>query len=573
MQDLQVRYLPDPLVQPNTDRPRIRKVKCGEERPSCIRCTSTGRKCEYSSPAPSRHASTSSVVPVLDRPLSLSPNSVWRERRAFAHYSQYAASLIAGELDMDFWGGVVPQVCRSEPAVWDAINAISALFESPEPCFDPVWLRQNDTNSEALRSNHDDALRWYSRSLANMRRQIDRGSVDIHVALISCILFICIETLQGRVEEALRLYQQGVSLIFELRAGGTRMGSCPGSASLEDTIIPIFLRLGTIALSISGVPVSGLLDEMQSLAGNTFSSLSSARLAMTALAAEGMIFQRTVEEHFAINGHEVPIPLAFKNKQEDIQKRLAAWHRAYTNLVNSSDPSKLPTSGTSLLLTFHAATFVITTVCTEQLETAYDAYLPQFRLIVEQSAVHLEASAGPNGRQPPFTFEMGPGLSLFLTAIKCREPWLRRRALQLLRKAPPMQGLYKCPPGATLAEAFMRLEESGSVFDASSPKCAESYGESTRRSDDLDRMSTVPEEQYARNESETIPLAALIPEEYRIHGYCVFRPRDDPWPLGDLDISKWNRGPDQIYLKFSRNRFDENAMTWRMVHDIVPIDY
>ncbi|KAF7171070.1 hypothetical protein CNMCM6106_005550 [Aspergillus hiratsukae] len=507
------------------------------------------------------------MLPALDRPLSLSPNSVWRERRAFAHYSQYAASLIAGELDMDFWGGVVPQVCRSEPAVWDAINAISALFESPEPCFDPVWLRQNDTNSQTLRLNHSDALRWYSRSLANMRRQIDRGSVDIHVALISCILFICIETLQGRVEEALRLYQQGVGLIFELRAGRTRMGSCPDTTLLEDTIIPIFLRLGTIALSISGVPVSGLLDEMQSLTGNTFSSLGSVRLAMTALAAEGMIFQRTVEEHFAIKGHEVPIPLAFKNKQEDIQNRLAAWHRAYTNLVNSSDPSELPSSVTSLLLTFHAATFIITTVCTQQLETAYDAYLPQFRLIVEQSSVHLEASSGPNGRQPPFTFEMGPGLSLFLTAIKCRDPCLRRRALQLLRKAPPVQGLYKCPPGATLAEAFMRLEESGH------PECAGSYGESTRY-DDTTLTSSVSEGQHAMSESETtIPLAGLIPEESRIHGYCVFRPRDDPWPLGDLDISKWNRGPDQIYLKFSRNRFDENTKTWRMVHDIVPIDY
>ncbi|RHZ43043.1 Zn(II)2Cys6 transcription factor domain-containing protein [Aspergillus thermomutatus] len=550
---------------------RIRKVKCGEERPSCIRCTSTGRKCEYISPAPSRQVPTSSIVPALDHPLSLAPNSVWRERRAFAHYSQYAASFIAGGLDIDFWGGVVPQVCRSEPAVWDAINAISALFESPDPSFDFVWLRRNDNNCQSLRPSHSDALRWYARSLANMRSQIDRGSADIRVALITCILFICIETLQGRVEEALRLYQQGVSLIFELRApGGTRMGSCTDSTLLEDTIIPIFLRLGTIALSISGVPVSGLLNEMQDSTRNTFSSLSSARLAMTALAAEGMIFQRTVGEHFAIKGHECPIPLALKSKQEDIQKRLAYWHRAYTNLVDSSDPSELPSSVTSLLLTFHAATSIVTAVCTEQLETAYDAHLPQFRLIVEQSAVHLEASAGPSGRQPPFTFEMGPGLSLFLTAIACRDPWLRRRALQLLKRAPPIQGLYKCPPGATLAEALMRLEESASVR-AGSRECAGSYDESTRY-DELTRLYTFPQNTSSESES-TIPLAALIPEESRIHGYCVFRPRDDPWPLGDLDISKWNRSSDQIYLKFSRNRYDENTKTWRLVHDIVPMDY
>lgn len=160
------------------------------------------------------------MAPVLDRPLSLVPSGVARERRAFAHYFQHAASSIAGGLDIDFWGGVVTHVCRSEPAVWDAVNAISALFENSEPCFDPVWLRRNDNNGETLRPEHCDALRWYARSLATMRRQLDRGCVDINIALISCVLFICIETLQGRVEEALRLYEQGVSLIIELRAGG-----------------------------------------------------------------------------------------------------------------------------------------------------------------------------------------------------------------------------------------------------------------------------------------------------------------------------------------------------------------
>ncbi|KAH1785277.1 hypothetical protein KXX36_008108 [Aspergillus fumigatus] len=497
------------------------------------------------------------MVPVLDRPLSLVPSGVARERRAFAHYFQRAASSIAGGLDIDFWGGVVTHVCRSEPAVWDAVNAISALFENSEPCFDPVWLRRNDNNGETLRPEHCDALRWYARSLATMRRQLDRGCVDINIALISCVLFICIETLQGRVEEALRLYEQGVSLIIELRAGGTRLGSRLDSGLLDDTIIPIFLRLGTIALSISGVPVSGLLDEMRGLIGNTFPSLRSARLAMAGLAAEGMIFQRTVEGYLASKGHGCPIPAGFKDTQEDILKRLAEWHQAYTGLVNSSEPSQLPSSVTSLLLSFHAAASIITAVCTEQLETAYDAYLPQFRLIVEQCTIHLEASAGPDGRQPPFTFEMGAGLPLFLTAIKCRDPWVRRTALELLRKAPPVQALWKCPPGATLAEAFMKLEESGHESTM--------YDESTR-------AHTVSEGQYAGSKRPT-PPTALIPEESRIHAYCVFRPRDDPFPLGDLDISKWNRSPDQIYLKFSRNRMDEKTKTWQMVHDIVPIDY
>ncbi|KAF7172659.1 hypothetical protein CNMCM5623_004801 [Aspergillus felis] len=168
----------------------------------------------------------------------------------------------------------------------------------------------------------------------------------------------------------------GVSLIFKLRAGGAMRGSCTDFALLQDTILPIFLRLGTTAQRISDIPVSGLLNEIQGCTENIFSSLSSAHLIMVAIAAEGMIFQRTVQEYFTAEGYGCAIPPAFKSKQEDLQKRLAKWHRAYTNLVNSSNPSELHIGVTSLLLSFHAATLIITAVSTEHLETAYDALLP-----------------------------------------------------------------------------------------------------------------------------------------------------------------------------------------------------
>lgn len=91
---------------------------------------------------------------------------------------------------------------RAEPAVWDAINSISILFESPEQCSDPVFLRRQNESFHAPSQNQKDALTWYSRSLSNIRLQIDRGSADPYVALITCVLYICVETLQGRVEEA-----------------------------------------------------------------------------------------------------------------------------------------------------------------------------------------------------------------------------------------------------------------------------------------------------------------------------------------------------------------------------------
>ncbi|EAW11725.1 Zn(II)2Cys6 transcription factor domain-containing protein [Aspergillus clavatus NRRL 1] len=551
-----------------TRKERIRKVKCGEEKPNCLRCTSTGRKCEYSSAAQSRQH-PSSIAPILAIPPSVLPNTVWRERRAFAYYAQYAAPFIAGGLDLDFWARVVPQVCRSEPAAWDAINAISALFESPDPCFDPVWLSRGD-GFRNLHPNHRDALRWYSRSLSSMRARIQRGSIDANVALISCILFICIESLQGRVEAALQLYQQGVRLIMELRGpNGDRTVLRIDSDLLEHTIVPFFIRLGTISLSFSGTSVPGLLTCAKDHIEPGFSSLHSARAAITALAAECMIFKRTVDEHFTVMGQDSAVPQELMSRKMTIQGQLSYWYRAYNDLVNSSDPSDLPLGVTSLLLTYYAATSINIGTCTEQLETACDACLPLFQLLVEQSRVHLEASAGPDGAQPPFTFEMGVGLSLFLTALKCRDPELRREALHLLRKAPPMQNLYKCPPVATFAELVMNLEEADiAPADRISYNRSEHSGGSTHHSNIIPGGTSNFQVTQA-----PISLTRLIPEAARIHGYTVFRPGDQPWLLGDLDISRWNRGPEQLYLKYSRNHCDPTTGRWRMIDDIVPIDY
>ncbi|KAL2839843.1 hypothetical protein BJX68DRAFT_195515 [Aspergillus pseudodeflectus] len=113
---------------------------------------------------------------------------------------------LAGGLDQAFWGSVVPQVYWTELVVWDAVNAISTLFKSPNLYADFVFLRLRDEKAPQLNWQQGEALGWYARSLAKICTEIDRGSADLQVALVSCVLFMYIEMLQGRVKEALQLY-------------------------------------------------------------------------------------------------------------------------------------------------------------------------------------------------------------------------------------------------------------------------------------------------------------------------------------------------------------------------------
>ena len=432
----------------------------------------------------------------------------------------------------------MPQICRSEPAVWDGIIAISTLFEYPDQCLDFTLLRKASTERNALNTSQQDALAWYSRSISSIHSQIERGSADPYVALVSCVLFICIETLQGRIEEALQLFEQGVRLIFDLRVqiglGGV---SATKAALLEDTIIPLFLRMGANSLTVSGFQAGGIFALADLYALPVFTSIDAARSAITILSAEAMLFDREARVHLQAVGGDAFVDPAMLQRQKNLQSRLLRWHQAYMDLCRTYDQgSKNPAKKESILLAYYAASYIHVSACLTQQETVYDSYYDDFLTIVEQASLALNTLAGPNGTQPPFTFEMGVGVPLFLTVLKCREPVLRRKALGLLQQSPPMQGFFKCTPVALLAENLMKIEES---YTLTPEKPADSMS---------------------------------IPEEARICFYGIFRPSNGlPPSIKEEDFARYRRGPDQLFLEIARNRYDETNGRWFPVHEVLSL--
>lgn len=576
---------------------KTRKIKCDQQKPSCRRCIAARYTCEYPSQMTTSYASapsstTSSILDLdLDVSLDLSGSSplgaagVWRERRAFAYYFHHAAPYLAGGLDQSFWTTTVPRICRAETAVWDAVNAISTLFEFPEMCLDFVFLRHEKTKS-SLNDKQIEALSWYSRSLSKIQSGIERGNLSVQVALVSCVLFICIEMVQGHVEEALGLYGQGVQLIHDLRA---KARYAPQTASdvyfREATIVPLFLRLGTAALGISGVPVCDLLSGLDTQQKYLFRSLEDARDALIPLAAEVQIFWRDTGRNPFIPGAggEPAIPssteaeAAVARAQRDrLQERLDAWFRAYTALTTlprftrthqPAAKSEISTSIGAILLTFHTTLATILATSLSQTACVYDSHVHSYRTIIEQASIALESLRKPDGTQPVFTFELGVGLPLFWTALTCREPAIRREALKLLRIAPPMQGFSKAQVGLALAGRIAELEE-GFARDLLS-KTPSPQGENGRA------LLTSPYDSIEGKEAPTTVKKTdpHIPEEARIQHYAVFRPRDQPHILGphEHDMPRWGKSPDQLFLRFTRNQWNEESGGWVLSDECVPM--
>lgn len=469
---------------------------------------------------------------------------------------------------MGFWTVTVPQICRTEPAVWDAMIAISALFEHPSQSLDFALLRNSNAPERGLNQSQQDALAWYSRSISNIQSQIHSGSADPYVALVSCVLFICIETLQGRIEEALELFRQGVSLILDLRIQASL--SCVSVSKtnlLEDTVIPLFVRLGTTSLAIAGVEASAVFALVETPLQPIFASLDSARSAIALLSAEAILFDREANQHLKAVGGDLAVSSEMLERQKALQTRLNDWHQAYINLCQSHYPDATsPADVESVLLAYYAASYVHVSGCLTQSESTYDTHREKFLMIVEQAVLHLNNLSGPKAIQPPFTFEMGIGLPLSLVALKCREPALRRKALGLLRQAPPMQGFFKCTPLVLLIENLMILEEGYALAlrESTSPTV---IGAPARD------QQNEPAFMAGQRATETGSTLTTIPEEARICFYGVFRPSNGlPPSIKDEDFAGYNRGPNQLFLEIARNRYDELSGTCYPVHEVLPLD-
>ncbi|KAL2841678.1 hypothetical protein BJY01DRAFT_7590 [Aspergillus pseudoustus] len=436
---------------------KVRRVKCGEEKPACIRCTSTGRRCEYVSHAATLAQHQHTVARAL--PTS-SPES--RERRAFEYYYFYAAPSLSDALDLDFWRGTVLQICRSEPAIWDAVVALSTLYEHPLHLGSRPTYQIDETDRVPFphSRSHREALTWYSRSLHKIRNQIGQGVAEHTVALVSCVLFLCIEILQGNVKAALSLYHRGAQLLLSA-------GLSPVSW-VRKAVTPVLLRVATSAVIINGV--EPVLDR-QFVPDNSqeqVTTLSDARMTLHKLVADWKVFDCDSAPIRHASGSRPEIPPLLLHRQNTLEGMLLAWYRSFCAISGvTGTPPQGQLENQGVIATLHMtykSILILTRTGLSPTETIYDAHESDFADILSHAPTALAATAGDTGSQPPFTFDMGSGTPLFITSLKCRSPLLRRQALRLLRQAPGVQGMYFSQSASDFLAAIVAVEEGGDAL-------------------------------------------------------------------------------------------------------------
>ncbi|EXJ66665.1 uncharacterized protein A1O5_10336 [Cladophialophora psammophila CBS 110553] len=357
--------------------------------------------------------------------------------------------------DENFWHRLVPQLSHSDPIIWDAVIALSCLIQHFQSSGE--FVKPGSKADPIVNEEHRRALTWYGKSIARLRTRLKQATTRSTTAVISCILYICIECLQDNCSGALSLYQRAVAMM-EMAPEPDR-AICPTTSASERS-----LQRSVRAL-LQNMSVSQRLpiERERFLGQMTFETLSDARAELYVLpfAAHDFIVD-TIEIRINQPKDWTPSSVLI-SRQQHLQTRFRKWHSALEHMTQSSGRffTRNEMEAYSFLHVAYGHYFILLVTGLSMYETDFHTFFPMFQAMVDHAS-RIVASRRAELR-PVFMFETRVIPSLFAVAIKCRHPMIHRQAISLLRMGTQIENTWRADAMANIAEWTVGIEESGNI--------------------------------------------------------------------------------------------------------------
>ncbi|KAF4772846.1 hypothetical protein HER10_EVM0000647 [Colletotrichum scovillei] len=538
---------------------RIRKVKCDETRPACRRCVTTGRTCdEYGiwssrtrSPAPfmSQQASSISLRNIRTSVSGLSD----AEKRLYEWFSRRTIAKLAGIFDSAFWDTIVLQTSSREPAVMHAILALASVHKHQMTDAASV---PNQLVSPSLDVQERSTLQHYNKSIVLLRERLALNNpMSAQVALVSCILYICLEYMRKRFKAGHSHLNHGLNLLShiipDLKSGdGIGDARChkaldPMVECLIDTLSQLYYQARSLKGPFSQERQSDGLRPLGQLPGS-FGSLIEARNHLDQLLVRAQRLRRCC----LASATSPDVSQAFEMLviQSCLRNDLISWSLAFNLLktkrwTHLSARERLPFR---LLPVYHTmAHIIMETSLHPDDELIFDKFIWHFDMMVESSKEILTAaiptiaadlSSGHCTTKFSFTADMGLIPPLYYVALKCRKPSTRRQAVGLITGGLHQEGMWDATLAGTVASEVMRMEEG----------------------DFYERVSSGNQVLRSKGLAGERPTPQTLPNDRRLLNVRLLLPDDS---LGELAFSGTMRCPDGT-LKPFKKVYDAKNRNW-----------
>ena len=408
---------------------RRRHVKCGEERPRCSRCKSSGRTCEGYETIRIAQTSTNTDGGLLltwSQPLAAVPGASADESLAFKYFEYSCASIVHNEFKYRPLFQYILQVAHAERSVWHATVALGSLQK-------PVNAPQVGNGRTFSFDQYGKAVKILNRSLGS------RGNVDSETILASSLLLATFEILQKEFMKGSQHVNGSLNYLCDL------VQSRKDDNVVFSSFVDVFARL-TISTSIfGGKQTKVFLDPFEWLSTN----LGYEREFSMETAGYGVLFclsaMRFLEDPWQINS---PPRMIDENDDEHYQayrelllNSIKFWEDAMHRLEASIQDAAVEHRATLLKIYIKYCKLAVSTLAiheAESTEMRYDCFHPKFHSLLDlctrfMSCGDPETHERGGLRYPSFTIHIGVIHILWYVVIKCRDPGTRREALRLLK--------------------------------------------------------------------------------------------------------------------------------------------
>lgn len=411
------------------------------------------------------------------------------------------------------------------PALWYAITALGAMHQRF------VWENNPNLLPNAADSQTEFALAQFNTSLKHLIQPLEGPSptdADKLVMLTACILFTCLASLQGQRSQTYVHIRSGLKLsrdwkIWEMAP------RCTDSPISVEMVSAMLTRLDTQARILLGNPSKESWEPKPLLISGLrapFGSVVQAYIHMENL-FNGLL--QIAQKDSFLSSTDYPV-----TEMTVYRKLFDAWDTRFADYVANNDVSKLwkpvvllrlQRLYADLLLRFDPA----------KGELAWDEFEPHFTEIVDivarvlaidtdvtdednlemqhrpsTDANTLPTSQTPTGR-PVFSLATWIPGALYVVAMRCREPTIRRRALSLLKAHPRTEGIWGSTLAGKIAEAGILIEESA---------CPRSdRGSSSSRSGSISSTGASPltDESISSSGGSMCSTGSWVCESHRVH--------------------------------------------------------
>ena len=459
---------------------RTRRIKCDEEKPSCLRCARSYRVCQG---YPDSMAVTMPIRPGANETrrealLSYRPQIISSPSRALTigcirserqrNLAQFGLSLLSLDSFSRFGAaGIVlntllPQLCLTIPSICVAATALGAVHQlRGSPNLD------NPTEEAFAASQYQMALRAMQRDLYT---QPD-GPIPL---IMMCFILSVAEILWQQETNAI-IHLRAASQLLQIRRNAQLLSRSTRrdtfDTDLRSTEDEIGIILRTVDFQICSyapsrppdLPAISVPPVLPSV-----TDISTAHITLIQLAHTCYDFTRTAYKFkYQPQSANPSIYIEQGRHVAHLSTWLEQLNLAIIPTLHASptDPTQATSCYDALTLRMTALSILIHLSCIlTPYETAFNAHAPHFQQIVTDGEAVMsmrqrEAGLSLEGTGP-YHFRTGPGIvqPLFLTAFKYRHRHYRRRAITLLSTV-GREGPWSGRREARITSRLMELEE------------------------------------------------------------------------------------------------------------------